>query len=1233
MICIKNGSRKGALLAGSALWVLMTASMTLAQHDFMPPPSAPTTVMPPPVYSPPAPPAVARPKAPAPKPATSVQTTRPTVSKPKIQAAQPAVPRPESPERISLRGLQEALTQAGFDPGPVDGLIGSRTRGAVSDWIDSIENADHANQAREAMEADDYIALAAMVGGEGFSPVIAAQPQLAAATASSGASTAPAGSGVNGGGAPEDESDRVSKRFPPQLEPDAEVLRILAEIDAPGDEFSIEGMTAELTQEEITPDDADIEAVFLAERRAISMQGVDDSNSFMKRKEELIRQRDFMTWKLSIRDPLYLLQVQRENYETALANEQVLVNNSYSVANAAINKSVRYQEETIVTATDEWIPYALGRLTYVVSNGFSESTINYWRNRVESNYAMIERIRKDTIPHLLSQEVFNNQLYMATIDSRNASMIYAGTSYSFGRSPTFTREGVLIGRDSNNLKQSIANLYLKLKNQRAMVDDWKQAVQALQMDIADFRQQMPVSDKVDEELSDLKDDLADVLPDPIPDLDPEPIPDPSPDADPEPDAGPSPGPDPEPSPDPNPSPDPDAEPDPDADTGGGDPDPEPEIDADDYFSEATDPDVDNSEAVARKQQEIDQHLQGADRARAELESIRNRDDVSAEQKQSIVADLNARIRALETFARNEQATLESLGGTYDGTVREDLSNFDPYALNDTDRELARIAEKQKATDRYYEEIKRAREAIRETTDGLDAVNLHKHVTDLSERITDNADEINKLAEDLHNYRTNIVVTRKQGDLEYMAAMAESAMRDAEGNVDLLQDVIDSSKNANMLLLLGASGGAALGIGGITVAEAAAAQAVMAGFEGATGAIEGFNDKGVLFGLAKGTTDAAKYYAPINTLMAAADDKSTKTDVALGVLSDAAMLFGINKTVQANLDKATAAQAAITRQALTPAEQAISKAAKQAADKADDLIVGYQKAKWTAQQARATGMVDDVAETTLQRAIKAIDRSDEAKLALKARDPKLQYQFVQDQAAAIKAPVKAAFEQNMRAKGWSADAVEMAQAQSAPSAGPVSAADKAKFQQAFTREGKPGTLPQWEADARAAMDQAYMDKLGYSAFESRVAVTNPVTPEAGVDAVGLMGAIGNVTWADQTDAGRQIQIGEAAKAATAMGLGGGGTNTLSGDALERAVTQTKAASRELMADLATKAQGAPTDVTLPETVQKQLRILDGLSRGIHDPAVANRLLLEQTGTSLAQTLETLGPQVEGLLSPN
>ena len=126
-------------------------------------------------------------------------------------------------------------------------------------------------------------------------------------------------------------------------------------------------------------------------------------------------------------------------------------------------------------------------------------------------------------------------------------------------------------------------------------------------------------------------------------------------------------------------------------------------------------------------------------------------------------------------------------------------------MNQTDIELARISEEQKATERFYDELARARQTIRDTADGLDAIELQDRVTTLSERLVENAAQIDELASNLHDYADGIRVTREQGELEYLAAMAEDTVLAAERNLAYTESVYRTSKNANLLLLLGGGG--------------------------------------------------------------------------------------------------------------------------------------------------------------------------------------------------------------------------------------------------------------------------------------------------------------------------------------------------------------------------------------------------------------------------------------------
>jgi len=1293
--------RKSVLVSGTALALVLLAGPvnSLDMHG-APPPVITAPPQPPRVYQPPVLPPVKQQAVPSNKPsaakpkAASPSEPAPTPQKSAEQiASEKAAAEAQAAERETVRTLQQRLADLGHDPGPVDGLIGNRTRGALTDWIDSLTDDELAARARDLAAAEDYAGLAGLVGNDnaGSEPA-EGQLQLAVPVTGSGAggsagnggdggdgSGSGGGSGGEGGG-----SGWVSNRKPVQLVPDAEVERILAMIEADDSGLAPEEMMAELQALEVAPQDEATVSAIDAELAANVASGKAGFYSFAERKRNLELVRDRLLEQIEASDQMGRLAEARAAYYTALGHEQVVVDRSYTEANKRVTRSVESAMSRL-ESLPKFVNTLSAMLAEAISKGYSKSWTDLTRRKLEGTRRQINDLVKVEIPHLKSQEYFIQQLSAVLID-------YSGTPYSWGDSPRFNEDGVLVNRESETHKRNIETHYRNLQAEHEALEKWKQDVRALQDDIAEFRASVAVSGQVEEDLADMQDDLGDTQTEAAEDLleelaeleEPEEIKAPEPDPEPEPDPRPDPAPGPDgdagdggPGPDgdaggdgagPDGSGDgagPDAGGGPDAGTaGGGGSGGSPDLD-EEYLAGADDPAADLAALVERKQSEITQTLESADRARAELASIRARDDIPPEQKANIISDIEARIQSLEIFAKSEQATLAALGGSYDATERKDVSGFDPYALNQTDIELARISEEQKATERFYDELARARQTIRDTADGLDAIELQDRVTTLSERLVENAAQIDELASNLHDYADGIRVTREQGELEYLAAMAEDTVLAAERNLAYTESVYRTSKNANLLLLLGAAGGAAFGIGGVTAAEAAAAQAVMAGFEGTTGAIEGYDQGGFTEALKKGGTEAGKYYLPINTALAV-ERGDDKTGIALGIVSDAAILFTGYKTARTQLDKAQAAQAAVTRQSLSASEKAVSDAARQAAEKADDLIAGYQTAKWNAQQARATGMIDDVAEATLQNAVKAIDRSDEAKLALKALDPKLQYQFVQDQAKIVKTPAQLAWEKTMRELGWSDAGLKTAQIRNTSSAGTVGLDDdirllepslldtlddgvtrrysgpndpalaqaKADFRKSLTRNGEAASLTQWEQDAKTAMEQAYRDTVGYSASEARINMTTSVNPEAYSDIGLLTGEGGSAGWAEQTAAVTRTKIRDGVEAAEAMGLGSSApTTSLSGTALEAATTEARVAARELLKDLAGKALRARPDMTLPQKVERQLRILDGLARGVIDPAVANRQLITETGTTLAKTMDTLGGQVEVILKLN
>ena len=57
-------------------------------------------------------------------------------SPPGEKASAPPAARPQgSPTPEHVRDLQQALTNAGYDPGPIDGIFGPRTKSALRKYI------------------------------------------------------------------------------------------------------------------------------------------------------------------------------------------------------------------------------------------------------------------------------------------------------------------------------------------------------------------------------------------------------------------------------------------------------------------------------------------------------------------------------------------------------------------------------------------------------------------------------------------------------------------------------------------------------------------------------------------------------------------------------------------------------------------------------------------------------------------------------------------------------------------------------------------------------------------------------------------------------------------------------------------------------------------------------------------------------------------------------------------
>ena len=711
------------------------------------------------------------------------------------------------------------------------------------------------------------------------------------------------------------------------------------------------------------------------------------------------------------------------------------------------------------------------------------------------------------------------------------------------------------------------------------------------------------------------------------------------------------------------------------------------------------------EEIAATQNEIDRLIESSEQAKAEQKSLNARTDLSEEEKARVSDDIQSRIDATGTFLEEAKLKLAAEGGAYDGYDGKDFEGFDPYEITQTEVELYKIAEEAKAQEQFYDELSRAREIINTTTDGLDAAQLHDKVTDLSERVTEGAESYQQVAELLHEYGTNINTTRKQGELEYAQAMAEEAVVTAERNLAYAQSVVQTTKNAEAVLALGGMG-YALATGGMaaTVVVGAQSQAVMATLDGASTAIDGFDKQGFVAGVQEGLLQAGKYYVPVNTYLAVRDGKTDKTTLALAIVGDAANLFSNVQTLKSAVNKAYAAQARATQMGLSETDQAISRAAQAAKQNGDDLVRGYQNAKFEVETAMRSGSGADVsaAQDRLEQIIKAIDSSDEAKLALKTKGLSIQAEFVDDQARLIKEPAQEIWEQKMREMGWSDGGLETAQIRNQSSAGTVGldddirllepslidrvskpsladtlpdgtpkytgandpaflrdtsnynlhpekmkyagpndpnfVADTQAFQQRLTKNGEVQSLASWEHDAQQAMEDAYQEVAGYSAKgDARVEMTTSVSDEAFKDIRVLQeGGVNESSagWAEQSASVTQTKMKDGIDYANQLGLGDGpATAPLTGVALQEATTEIKVATRELLKDLTGKAMRAKPGFDMPAKIDRQIQILQGVVDGTYDPAVANTLLKQQTGTSLAKTMESLGGHFEVLLKFN
>ncbi len=179
---------------GATLLVSLTPFGLAVAAPFHHPPPAPPTIVRPPVLPPmvPSRPIVPpRDLAPIPLPAESQAIPSSKASNSTANVAPPTVasppPSPPTSGAVAVRApaaktssakaakkagtaLQQALKDMGYDPGPIDGVVGNGTLNAVFTWISDIEDPDLQNRARHAAHNSDYSQLAEIASKAGTDP-------------------------------------------------------------------------------------------------------------------------------------------------------------------------------------------------------------------------------------------------------------------------------------------------------------------------------------------------------------------------------------------------------------------------------------------------------------------------------------------------------------------------------------------------------------------------------------------------------------------------------------------------------------------------------------------------------------------------------------------------------------------------------------------------------------------------------------------------------------------------------------------------------------------------------------------------------------------------------------------------------------------------------------------------------------------------------------------------------
>ena len=712
---------------------------------------------------------------------------------------------------------------------------------------------------------------------------------------------------------------------------------------------------------------------------------------------------------------------------------------------------------------------------------------------------------------------------------------------------------------------------------------------------------------------------------------------------------------------------------PDKDVAGGGTPPDgaaPGPDPDDVLTAGvTDPDMDYQGRIDATQEMLDGHIASIKQYEAEINSINRRTDISPEEKARIIDGLKSSIDAQKIFADNARKNLADMGSEWDGYQGRSFDGYDPYEVNLTDVRIQELTDIHNTIEEFQTEYDRAHKIIDATTEGNDNYELHQRVRDLVEQAKANQTSLDDLVEQIHKYGDAIHTTRKQGELERLAALADEEIYRQH----------DYMKRAEKALFwsaigVGAAGGGAIATavseGGAIALTAAKAKGVQVVFNATTGAIEGYVTEGIGGAFIRATEESARELLPVNTLIDLSDKRPDgKLSISLSALRDVGNLIGLKEMSPVLLDKARQAKAALFKVVPTEQQKLIGRAAEQAKQQGIDQVKAWQKAQFDFQKAEASGNVTQTIRDNLAKATMAVDSSDEAKLVMKGASSNVQYQFNQTQKTLIKEPVNEIWIEEMQKLGWSGAALETKSVRNASSAGTVGMDDDIALAEPslFDRYGDNGSLKYsgpkdpdyladmkafnnefkgsnadasralWEKDAKKAMNEAYKRVTGHSAEASNISMTTGEHVEAFKDGRLLISGTSNSSsagWAEQSAsvAGYKVIEGKGIVAAEKLGLGNGpgSLGNMNMDEVMQATTQIKTSARELLKDYVGKAMKVKPGMKIPEKTQKQLQILRDIQDGYHNPASANRALIEQTGTNLAKTLESLPGHFESML---